>query len=360
MTTVHPASTETATEEFAARMVGVLNDGCTAMMTSIGHQTGLFDTMSTLPGPVTCAELAATAGLDERYVREWLGAMTVSGIVEFDAAAQTYRLPAEHAAVLTRAAGPNNLARFMQVVSMLGEVEPAIAECFRAGGGLSYDNYPRFHQFMAEFSAGTLDAALIDSILPMAPGLTERLHEGIDLADIGCGRGHAINLMAQAFPASRFIGYDFSVEAIEAARAEAAQLGVTNARFEVLDVTELDVTDAFDAITVFDAIHDQAHPATVLANIARALRDDGVFLMVDIQASSHLEDNADLPFGPFLYTVSTMHCMTVSLGLDGDGLGTVWGEQKALSMLADAGFTDVRIHHEEADPLNSYYVAQKG
>ncbi|MFE3442282.1 class I SAM-dependent methyltransferase [Nocardia sp. NPDC059180] len=360
MTTVHPAPTETTVEEFAAKMVGVLNDACTAMMTSIGHQTGLFDAMAMLPNPVTCADLAATTGLNERYVREWLGAMTVSGIVEFDAAAQTYQLPAAHAAALTRAAGPNNLARFMQVVSMLGEVEPAIAECFRVGGGLSYDNYPRFHQFMAEFSAGTLDAALIDSILPMVPGLDVRLRDGIDVADIGCGRGHAINLLAKAFPASRFTGYDFSVEAIDAARAEATQLGLTNATFVVRDVTDLGVTDAYDAIAVFDAIHDQAHPATVLGNIAAALRDDGVFLMVDIQASSHLEDNSDLPFGPFLYTVSTMHCMTVSLGLDGDGLGTVWGEQTALSMLADAGFTDVKIHHEDADPLNSYYVAKKG
>ncbi len=107
------------------------------------------------------------------------------------------------------------------------------------------------------------------------------------------------------------------------------------------DVATLDVADAYDVITVFDAIHDQAHPARVLANIYRALRPGGVFLMVDIKASSRLEDNVGVPFASYLYTVSTMHCMSVSLGLDGDGLGTVWGRQLATSMLADAGFGDV-------------------
>ena len=189
---------------------------------------------------------------------------------------------------------------------------------------------------MAEDSAAIHDAALIDGILPLADGVIAQLEAGIDVADIGCGRGHAVNLMAKAFPNSRFTGFDFSAEGVKAGAAEAKQLGLTNATFVEKDVSDLGVADAFDFITAFDAIHDQAKPADVLAGIAKALRPGGTLLMVDIRASSHVHENVEHPLGPFLYTASTMHCMTVSLALGGAGLGTAWGEQLALSMLTDA------------------------
>jgi SAM-dependent methyltransferase len=212
---------------------------------------------------------------------------------------------------------------------------------------------------MAETSGEVFDAALIDGILPMADGLPERLAAGVDVADIGCGSGHAINLMAQAFPASRFTGIDFSDEGLSAGRAEAERTGLTNATFLARDVAALEIVEAYDVITAFDAIHDQAHPARVLSNIHRALRPGGVFLMVDIKASSNLERNVGVPFTPYMYTVSTMHCMSVSLALDGDGLGTCWGRELATSMLADAGFGDVAVREIETDPRNNYYVARK-
>ena len=352
--------TETAiAEAFAQRMVGVLNDAGLALMTSIGHRVGLFDTLSELPAS-TSQQIADAAGLQERYVREWLGAMTVSGVVDYDPASGSYRLPAEHAACLTRAAGPENLAIQMQYIPLLAGAEDAVAECFRAGGGVPYSEYREFHRLMAEDSAATNDLALIDTVLPLVEGLTEQLRAGIEVADVGCGSGHAVNLMAQAFPASRFVGYDFSEEGISAARREAEELALANARFELRDVTELGETDRFDLVTAFDAIHDQAHPARVLSSIAGALRADGVFLMVDIQASSNLEDNLEHPLGPFLYTVSTMHCMTVSLASGGDGLGTVWGEQTARRMLAEAGFRSVESADVEVDIVNSYFIARKG
>jgi SAM-dependent methyltransferase len=343
---------------FAEKMVGVLNAGSLALQTSIGHQTGLFDAMASLD-PSTSEQIAAAAGLNERYVREWLGTMVTAGVVEYDAGAATYRLPPEHAAFTTRAAGPNNFANMMQFIGLLGEVEQRVIECFRNGGGVPYSEFPRFSKLMAEDSAAVHDAALIDGILPMADGIVAQLEAGIDVADIGCGRGHAINLMAKAFPNSRFTGFDFSAEGVEAGTAEAKQLGLSNATFVEKDVSQLGVTDAFDFITAFDAIHDQAKPADVLAGIATALRPGGTFLMVDIRASSHVHENVDHPLGPFLYTASTMHCMTVSLALGGAGLGTAWGEQLALSMLNDAGFTDVNIKHIDEDIANSYYVAKK-
>ena len=183
------------------------------------------------------------------------------------------------------------------------------------------------------------------------------------MADFGCGSGHAINVMAQAFPASRFTGIDFSDEAIAAGIQEAARLGLANATFESHNLPELDnipeKVAAYDVITVFDAIHDQAHPARVLENIYRALRPGGVLLMADVKASSQLEDNVGVPMSTYLYTTSMMHCMTVSLALDGAGLGAVWGRQLATSMLADAGFDDVQVAEVESDPINNYYIARK-
>jgi ubiquinone/menaquinone biosynthesis C-methylase UbiE len=202
------------------------------------------------------------------------------------------------------------------------------------------------------------DAALIEAILPLVPGLPSRLEEGIDVADVGCGSGHAINLIAAAYPRSRCVGYDFSAEGVAAGCAEAAALGLENAEFVVRDAAELAEHERFDLVTAFDAIHDQAFPAQVLAGIAKSLRPGGVFLMVDIKASSNLEDNLDMPLATFLYGVSTMHCMTVSLSLGGDGLGTVWGEQKARQMLADAGFSSVEVAQVEADAFNAYYIAR--
>lgn len=353
-----PTEATEATEQFAERIAGAIDSASLAVLLSIGHQTGLLDTMAGLP-PATSVQIADAAGLDERYVREWLGGMTTARVVDFDPGAASYVLPRERAAVLTRSAGPDNLARVAQFIPMFGEVEQKIIGCFRTGGGLPYSEYPRFHTVMAEESGEVFDAALIDVILPLVDGLRERLRAGADVADIGCGSGHAINVMAQAFPSSRFAGIDFSDEGLGTARAEAQRLGLANATFLACDVAELDVTDAYDVITVFDAIHDQAHPARVLENIHRALRPGGTFLMVDIKASSRLEDNIGAPLATYLYTVSTMHCMSVSLGLDGTGLGTVWGRQLAETMLADAGFRDVAVREIESDVFNYYYIARK-
>lgn len=360
MTTLdeNPAAAGQATEQFAERIAGAIDSASMAILLSIGHQTGLFDTLAQLP-PATSTQVADAAGLNERYVREWLDGVVASQVVDYDPGAATYFLPRPNAAVLTRAAGPDNLARVAQFIPLLGEVEQKVIGCFRTGGGLSYSDYPRFHTLMAEESGEVFDAALIDVVLPMAEGVPDRLRAGADVADIGCGSGHAINLMAQAFPASRFTGIDFSDEGLRVGRAEADRLGLPNATFVARDVAKLDLTDAYDVITVFDAIHDQAQPAQVLDNIYRALRPGGTLLMVDIKASSHVEDNIGAPLVTYLYTVSLMHCMSVSLGLDGAGLGTCWGRQLATSMLADAGFADVRVAEIESDPINYYYIAKK-
>jgi ubiquinone/menaquinone biosynthesis C-methylase UbiE len=345
-------------EQFAGQVLGMLNGAAITQMLAIGHETGLFDKMATLP-PSTSPEIAAATGLNERYVREWLGALVTGGVVEYDAASRRYALPPEHAASLTRAAGTNNIATFAAFFPEFGKVSQGIVESFRKGGGVPYSQFDRFQELMRQESAQVFDATLIDVTLPLVPGLVDRLKQGIDAADICCGAGHAVNLMAQAFPNSRFAGYDFSEEGIALAKVEAQAMGLKNATFEVKDAANLGISQRFDLVTVFDAVHDQAHPARMLANVYEALKPGGDFLCVDIAASSNLEDNIDNPLGPMLYTVSTMHCMTVSLALGGDGLGTVWGEQLAVRMLGEAGFKDIRVEHVEGDFFNNYYVTKK-
>lgn len=350
---------ETKSEAFGYRMMDVLNMASIALMTSIGHQTGLFDVMADLP-PSTSAQIAAAAGLNERYVREWLGAMVTGRVVDYEPTNRTYSLPSEHAVWLTRKAGTDNMAQEMQFISMMAEVEQGIVESFQNGGGVPYSAFQRFQKLMAENSSTSHDVSLLNTTLPLVPGLVDQLQAGIDVADVGCGSGHAINLMAQAFPNSRFIGYDFSEEGIRAGQAEAEEMGISHARFETRDVSTLDMMQSHDFITAFDAIHDQAQPAKVLESISRVLRPDGVFLMVDFAASSNLDENVDHVLGPYLYTTSTMHCMTVSLALDGEGLGTVWGEQMALKMLADAGFSNVEIKRIDTNIFDNYYICRKG
>jgi SAM-dependent methyltransferase len=346
-------------EEFAERMLGTMNEAAVALMVSVGHRTGLFDVMAGMPA-ATSAEIAARAALDERYVREWLAAMTAGRIVEYDAATGVYVLPAEHAAWLTRAAGMKNLAIGMQYIGVMAQVEDQIVECFRHGGGVPYSAFPRFQAVMAEDSGGVQDATLIDVRLPLVPGLIDRLGEGIDVADVGCGSGHAINLMAAEFPRSRFTGFDLSPEGIGAARAEAGRRGLENARFEERDAAHLGEVARFDFVTTFDSVHDQARPDLMLAGIAAALRPGGVYLCVDTSASSQLEENLGHPLAPFQYTVSCMHCMTVSLADGGMGLGSMWGEQTARRMLAEAGFTSVEARRVDGDIINAYFIATKG
>jgi 2-polyprenyl-3-methyl-5-hydroxy-6-metoxy-1,4-benzoquinol methylase len=349
---------QTKAEAFAQRMLDILNSGALALMTSIGHRTGLFDTLAKLP-PSTSQQIAEAAGLNERYVREWLGAMVTGRFVEYAPATGTYSLPAEHAAFLTRDASPNNLAVTAQFIPLLATVEDQVLDCFHKGGGVPYSAYKRFHQVMAEDSGQTVVAALEESVLPLIPDLMEALERGINVLDVGCGSGRALNQMAKRFPNSRFKGYDCSEEAIATAQLEANNRGLTNSQFQVKDAAQLNEVEQYDLICTFDAIHDQAQPDVVLRGIHQALRLDGTYLMQDIRASSQVHGNLEHPAAPMLYTISCLHCMTVSLSTGGMGLGAVWGEEKALEMLTEAGFTSVTIQQLDHDFLNNYYIVKK-
>jgi cyclopropane fatty-acyl-phospholipid synthase-like methyltransferase len=215
---------------------------------------------------------------------------------------------------------------------------------------------------MAEDSGQSVLSTLESHVLKLVPDLTDWLEKGINVLDIGCGRGRILNRMAELYPQSKFTGMDLSVEAIGSARSEATQKRLQNVHFIVRDLSdfhETAVPDEFDFITSFDAIHDQVKPLNVLKGIYRALRLDGVYLMQDIRGSSHVYHNLDHPIGTFLYTISTMHCMTVSLSQGGEGLGAMWGEEKAKEYLENAGFRSIETNRLAHDIQNNWYIVRK-
>jgi ubiquinone/menaquinone biosynthesis C-methylase UbiE len=288
--------------------------------------------------------------------------MTTAGVVEVDPAGERFVLPAEHAACLTRAAAADNMAVFAQYIAGLGGVEDDIVECFKQGGGVPYEKYPRFHEVMAEDSGQSVLSSLESHILPLVPGLTDRLARGIHVLDAGCGRGRIMIQLAELYPNSRFIGIDLSQEAIAYARNAALAKGLRNIEFVAADLSDFDETaqpESFDLITTFDAVHDQGQPLRLLKGIHRALKANGVYLMQDISASSRIRNNLAHPLGTLLYTVSCMHCMTVSLAQGGEGLGAMWGEEKTHDYLQRAGFRSIETHRLPHDIVNNWYVVRR-
>jgi hypothetical protein len=269
-----PSFDQSKAKAFTRLMVRHLEGASVMVMVEVGRRVGLFDTLAGL-GPASSAEIAARGGLSERYVREWLGAMVCGGLIEYDVATGTYRLPPEHAASLT-GEHTRNFATVAEMLPLLMRVIPDMTEAFRTGAGVPYSAYQ-----------------------PDFTGVMDRR---------------------------------------------------SRPRYD-------DAARPFDLITAFDAIHDQADPAGVLRRIRGLLAPDGVFVMLDVCASSHLAENVGVPMAPYLYTVSTMHCMSVSLAGGGPGLGAAWGHQVATRMLEEAGFQEVRLF-ERVDPVNSLYVAR--
>jgi SAM-dependent methyltransferase len=343
-------------EEFVGKLMSIYTGSMLSYMIDIGDRTGLFEAAAR--SPATSKELADRAGLEERYVREWLGSLVAGGIFEYDPATRAYTLPPAPLACLT--AGPVNLAPIARMNTLLGKHVHQVARAFREGGGVPYAEFrPEFTDAMDAIGRDAYDSFLLDAYVPLVPGLAEKLRTGARVADVACGTGHALVVLARAFPASSFVGYDLDEGAIARARAEAEGAGLQNVRFETCDVARLAVREPFDAVFVFDAIHDQVDPTTVLARIHAALRDGGSFFMKEPHAADTLEENAMNPMAAVQYALSTLHCMTVSLAHDGAGIGTAFGEGMARRMLTDAGFVDVAVHSAPADPMDAIYISRK-
>lgn len=366
--TTDPADKRAA---FAGRMTDILNHSALGTAMCLGYRAGLFEALDRLTAPASCAEVAHAAGLAERPVREWLAVMVCGGVVELSASPQgddLFLLPREHADLLTLRAGSDNFGVYTQEMPILtrcalDEVQRGMA----TGEGVPYDRYPPFQNWMGQVASAKHRKVLVDVFLPsVADGeVVRRLAGGVRVLDVGCSEGLVSLLMAAAFPRSEFLGIDISAESVALARAEAASQGLSNVRFEVCDAASLAV-DAdcagrfglFDYVTAFDAVHDQTRPLDVLRGVRAVLAGGGMFSMVDIKAETPLAANLNHPISTFLYTVSLMHCMQVGLVGGGAGLGTMWGRQKALEMLAQAGFADVEVCDIPTDPFNTHYLCR--
>lgn len=351
---------------FSEKLNEILNYGALNLAIGIGYRLRIFDALESLNRSVTAAELAAETKLNERYLKEWLGIMVTGEIVELSISTSgedLYFLPAEHARVLTRKAGNDNMGVYAQEIPMLTACAmEAVVSGFQTGQGVPFSNYPDFQNFMAELSDAKQKSILVDYFLPSIEQgrLVERLNSGISVCDLGCGQGVAVLLMAMAFPNSRFVGIDNHALAISVARKSAAREGVSNVEFMELDAATLyqDQTMAgrFDYVCAFDAIHDQSHPLEALKSVRHMLAPEGLFSMVDINASSSQMVNQNHSMGPFLYTVSLMHCMPVGLNDNGMGLGMMWGRKKAKTLLADAGFDRIEILEMDYDAFNVHFL----
>jgi ubiquinone/menaquinone biosynthesis C-methylase UbiE len=343
-----------AVMQFGGKLLNIYTGAVLTKLIEIGYQVGLFE--GSKAGAATSDELADRLGLKERYVREWLGAMATSGIYSYDPISKRYSLADEHAALLTGDSA-QNVSPMSRMINHFGTHLPKLIACFREGGGIPYSAYrPVFTQCMDDVWRRIFDQMLVPGFIGAVTGLPDQLRKGIRVLDIGCGTGHATNVLAREFPNSTFLGYDIAEDAIDQARRESNEMGLSNSMFDVVDVTDLPADPKFDLITAFDAVHDQKAPDAVLRSANRALAPGGKFLMIDFKFSSRVEENVGNPYAPMYYGISLMHCMPVSLAVGGQGLGTVWGEQTARRMLAEAGFGNV-IVIDTPRPQNYMFVA---
>ncbi len=356
-------------ESFSKKMTDILNYGALNLAMAIGYRTGMFDVMDGLDSPKTVSAIAERAGLNTRYVKEWLGVMVCGGIVELtvgEAGDDLFVLPKEHGDLMARRAGHDNIGLYTQEIPLLTTcaMDPVV-QGFKSGEGIGYDQYPKFQDFMSQLANAKHQQVLIDQFLPSIENgqLIQRLKAGIRVCDMGCAEGIALMLMARAFPASKFVGMDISEEAIIKAETSARQQGLHNVTFLQTDATTLkenrNLEKSFDYVTAFDVIHDLTRPLEALEGVHSILKRGGLFSMVDIAASSSLFENKAHPMGPFLYTVSLMHCMPVGLVDGGKGLGMMWGHQKAVEMIEDAGFAKVEVLEIPTDSFNSHYFCRR-
>ncbi|MEV5712532.1 methyltransferase domain-containing protein [Amycolatopsis mediterranei] len=339
-------------QDFAAHLTATMTGSALTMLIGVGHRTGLL--AAAARGPASSAGLAERAGLQERYVREWLGAMVTGGIFTYDG--REYTFPPEHAKFLLGETASNLMPSLLTLSAFTG-ILPDLERAFAEGGGVPRSAYG---PYLETLGAKTGDSwkhiyreHLVDGFFGAVPGLKERLTAGARVLDLGCGTGNAIAVAARAFPASRFTGLDINAGVVEQAREHR----LPNAGFAVGDAAELTADPPYDVITAFDAIHDQDRPDVVLRRIRHALAPDGLFFMVDTTFSSHLERNVGNPLAALTYSISLMYCTTTSLAEGGAALGAVWGTEKASEMLADAGFRHVEVL-ESPRPQNCIYACR--
>jgi SAM-dependent methyltransferase len=341
MTTI-PLIDSDRLEAFMNQAAGEVGAALGAALVSVGDRLGLYRAMADSQ-PVSAAALAGRTGTHERYVREWLNAQAAGGFVTYDPETDRYTLPAEQALVLASDDGPVDLAGMIQgAVAVIAGWE-RIAERFTAGGGVGWHEHHHdlWHGTERAFAAN-YRTYLVGAWLPALDGVVEKLERGAVVADVGCGHGSSSVLMGQAFPASRFVGYDYHSESIATARERAREAGVEKrVSFEVAGAGDYPAA-GYDVIAFFDSMHDLGDPVAAARHAREALADDGTCFLIEPLAGDRIEDNLN-PVGRIYYGFSTLLCTPGSLSQPGAaGLGTQAGEARLREVLLEGGFSSVR------------------
>ncbi|UIJ45642.1 class I SAM-dependent methyltransferase [Sphingomonas cannabina] len=333
---------ETKLHAFVGKMLGDLGGAMSVPTVRIGLRLGLFDALQ--QGPATAGELAARAGgLHERYVREWALAQAANGNIDYDASADRFSLSPEQAMVFTLADSPVYLPGAFELVAAMIEAEPRVEDCFRRGTGVRWGDHAGclFCATGAFFRPGYVNN-IVQNWIPALDGVEARLREGVRVADVGCGVGFSTLLMAEAYPESSFVGFDFHEPSIEEARRHADHHGLSDrVRFEVAQAKEI-AEEGFDLVTMYDCLHDMGDPRGCAAHMRRILAAGGSWMIVEPIAGDTPADNMN-PVGRLYYNASTMICIPTSLDQEvGEGLGAQAGERRLGAVIRDGGFTQVR------------------
>ena len=328
-------------QELAGHVVGHVAGAVSLMMAYLGDQAGVFAAMDGA-GPLTQAQLAERTGLEPKYLREWLGSVAAAGYVNFDPADETFELTPEQALVFSREGQPACMQGFIQAVVAQYEMHERAVQVFKSGEGRPWDSHsPCLFCGTDRFFRPAYAAHLIPEWLPALEGVMAKLEAGAKVADIGCGWGSSTILMAQRFPASTFVGYDFHQPSIDQARARAAEAGLTNVSFELATAQDYPGT-GFDFACIFDALHDMGDPVGAARHIRETLNPGGTFMLVEPMAGDRMADNMH-PMGQIFYGFSCMGCVPASLAQPvGMGLGAQAGEKRLTEVLNAAGFSHVR------------------
>jgi SAM-dependent methyltransferase len=349
-TTTTTTIDEAVLEAFVGQVVGEMSASMAGLLTHLGDRLGLWAAMAD-GEPVTPAQLAARTGTAERYVREWLSAQAAGGYVMYDPAAATFRLPPEHAMVLADESSPMFLMGGFESLASAYSDHDTFERAFRTGDGVGWHEHDHrlFHGAERFFRPG-YRANLVSAWLPALDGVVTKLEQGATVADVGCGHGASTIVMAQAYPRSRFVGYDYHDRSIAAARKAAADAGVTDrVTFEVASAKDFAGTD-FDLVCYFDCLHDMGDPVGAARHARAALADEGTVLLVEPFANDRLEDNLNV-VGRCYYGFSTVICTPASLSQEvGLGLGAQAGEHRLRDVFEQAGFT--RFRRASETPFN--------
>ena len=344
-------------EKFVGKVVDQISGTMTTLLAAIGDRLGLFKNLAE-HGAATSADFASRTKLNERYLREWLGGMATAGYLNYDGSTKRFSLPAEHASVLAQENGPFFVGGIYQMLPAQAGVFDQVVSAFRNGGGVSQSQYTdMMWDGLERLTSTWFENLMLQQWIPAMPEVKTHLERGCDVADVGCGRGRAIIKLAEAFPRSRYVGYDNFGPTVARATANAREAGVSDwVRFEERDVSK-GLPAEFDVIATFDVVHDAVDPLQLLQSIRRALRTGGIYVCLDINCSDKLEENAN-PLGAMFHGVSVFYCMTTSLANNGAGLGTLgFHEAKVRELCEQAGFSSIRRVPLD-NPFNNLYEAK--